>query len=142
MNLKQSKQVSKFLHTISDFERLGDHAMNIGEYLPMIKKQGVVFSDNAKKEIAAMRDITQKAIYKVLQKEEDMAKWLSEIAAMEQQIDDMTRNYREHHLNRMRQGRCTEEACVLYSEMLTDFERIGDHVLNIAQAKVKIEAEI
>ena len=71
-----------------------------------------------------------------------MTRWLSEIAAMEQQIDDMTRNYREHHLNRMREGRCTEEACVLYSEMLTDFERIGDHVLNIAQAQAKIGIEM
>ena len=39
----------------------------------------------------------------------------------------------------MREGRCSEEACVIYSEMLTDFERIGDHVLNIAQARVRIE---
>ncbi len=122
-----------------NIERIGDHAMNIGEYLPMIKKQGVVFSDNAKKEIMSMRDITQKAISKVLQKEEDMAGWLSEIAAMEQQIDDMTKNYREHHLQRMREGRCSEEACILYSELLTDFERIGDHVLNIAQACVRIK---
>ena len=122
-----------------NIERIGDHAMNIGEYLPVIKKQGVIFSDNARKEIIAMRDITQKAICKVLQKEEDMAGWLSEIAAMEQQIDDMTKNYREHHLQRMREGRCSEEACILYSELLTDFERIGDHVLNIAQASIKMK---
>lgn len=122
-----------------NIERIGDHAINIGEYLHMIKKQGVVFSDNARNEIATMRDITQKAIYKVLQKDEDMAKWLSEIAALEQQIDDMTKNYREHHLQRMREGRCNEEACILYSELLTDFERIGDHVLNIAQACMRIK---
>ena len=67
-----------------------------------------------------------------------MTTWLSEIAALEQQIDDMTNSYRENHLNRMREGLCTEEACVLYSELLTDFERIGDHVLNIAQAYAKI----
>ena len=57
---------------------------------------------------------------------------------MEQQIDDMTDQYREKHLKRMRKGKCTAEACVLYSEMLTDFERIGDHVLNIAQAYEKM----
>ncbi|MBR2045538.1 MAG: Na/Pi cotransporter family protein [Agathobacter sp.] len=122
-------------------ERIGDHAMNIAEYVDTIKKKNIVFSDGAKKELETMRDITQKAIDKVLRKDEDMTKWLSEIAAMEQQIDDMTRNYREKHLERMRSGRCTEEACVLYSELLTDFERIGDHVLNIAQARVKIENE-
>ena len=85
-----------------------------------------------------MRDITKKAIDKVLQKGEDDMEWLSSIAAMEQQIDDMTKSYREHHLQRMREGRCSEEACVIYSELLTDFERIGDHVLNIAQARVRM----
>ena len=124
-----------------NIERIGDHAMNIGEYLGTIKKKNIAFSDGAKKEIAAMRDITQKAIDKVLQKEDDVTRWLSEIAAMEQKIDDMTKNYREKHLERMRQGKCTEEACVLYSELLTDFERIGDHVLNIAQARVRIQQE-
>lgn len=120
-------------------ERIGDHAINIGEYLQTIKKKNIIFSESAKNEIASMRDITKKAIDKVLQKGEDDAVWLSSIAAMEQQIDDMTKRYREHHLQRMREGRCSEEACVIYSELLTDFERIGDHVLNIAQAKVRIE---
>ena len=87
-----------------------------------------------------MQDITKKALNNVLTKSDDTAKWLSEIAATEQQIDDMTREYREKHLERMRQGKCSEEACVLYSELLTDFERIGDHILNIGQAYSKIYA--
>ena len=122
-------------------ERIGDHAINIGEYLSTMKKKNIEFSDSAKKEIAAMRDITKKAIDKVIERDDDVTIWLSSIAAMEQQIDDMTKNYREHHLQRMREGRCSEEACILYSEMLTDFERIGDHVLNIAQCRVRIEQE-
>lgn len=124
-----------------NIERIGDHAINIAEYLDTIKKKNIVFSEGARKEITAMRDITEKAIDKVLKKDEDMAKWLSQIAAMEQQIDDMKKRYRERHLERMRNGECTEEACILYSELLTDFERIGDHVLNIAQACMKIESE-
>ena len=52
----------------------------------------------------------------------------------------MTDQYREKHLQRMRKGECTAEACVLYSEMLTDFERIGDHVLNIAEAYAQMGA--
>ncbi len=129
----------QYFSITGNIERIGDHAINIGEYLETIRKKNIEFSDGAKKEIAAMRDITQKAIDKVLQKEEDVTVWLSDIAAMEQQIDDMTKNYREHHLERMRNGKCTEEACILYSELLTDFERIGDHVLNIAQSRVKID---
>lgn len=128
----------QYFSMTGNIERIGDHAINIGEYLETIRKKNIEFSDGAKKEIAAMRDITKKAIDKVLQKDEDVTVWLSSIAAMEQQIDDMTKNYREHHLQRMREGRCTEEACILYSELLTDFERIGDHVLNIAQARVRI----
>ena len=52
---------------------------------------------------------------------------------MEQKIDDMTEQYRANQMNRLHGGQCSDEACVLYSEMLTDFERIGDHILNIGQ---------
>lgn len=135
------KSMEQYFLITGNIERIGDHAMNIGEYQGTMKKKNIIFSDGAKREIMMMRDITQKAIDKLLRKDEDMTRWLSEIAAMEQQMDDMTKNYRERHLERMRHGRCTEEACVLYSELLTDFERIGDHVLNIAQACVKIENE-
>ena len=58
---------------------------------------------------------------------------LAEIAGLEQQIDDMTAAYRQNQMMRLRQGSCSDEACTLYSEMLTDFERIGDHATNIAE---------
>ena len=126
--------------TISgNVERIGDHAINIGEYLETMRKKQIVFSEGAKTEIRHMRELTKKSIETVLNPQVDMTKWLTDIAGMEQQMDDMTRRYRERHLERLRQGQCTEEACVLYSELLTDFERIGDHVLNIARARVKID---
>ena len=56
---------------------------------------------------------------------------------LEQQIDDMTAAYRQNQMVRLRQGSCSDEACTLYSEMLTDFERIGDHILNIGQELAK-----
>lgn len=62
---------------------------------------------------------------------------LVEIAGLEQQIDDMTAAYRQNQMVRLRQGSCSDEACTLYSEMLTDFERIGDHILNIGQELAK-----
>ena len=119
-------------------ERIGDHAINIGGYVDVIKRKDIVFSEQAKNEMLEMKKLAVSAINKAVNVEEDTAKWLSKVAAMEQQIDDMTVNYRENHLARMRRGECSEEACILYSELLTDFERIGDHALNIAQAYAKV----
>ena len=63
---------------------------------------------------------------------------LTKVANLEQKIDDMTESYRDNMLARMKNGSCSEEGCILYSEMLTDFERIGDHALNIAQEMTKM----
>lgn len=130
--------IKEYFLITGNAERIGDHADNIGGYVDVIKRKSIVFSEQAREELAAMQRITKRAIVKVLHKGSDTTEWLSKIAAMEQEMDDMTVSYRELHLERMRQGLCTEEACVLYSELLTDFERIGDHILNIAQAYAKI----
>ncbi len=157
-NKELSRYVSKILvnnnndDTVSDIEqyflitgnaeRIGDHAVNIAGYIHVLEERAITFSESAMTELEEMKSVTQKAINKVLSKHEDLPKWLSEIAALEQHIDDMTKSYRDHHLSRMRKGKCSEEACVLYSELLTDFERIGDHILNIAQAYAKIHMSV
>ena len=130
--------IEEYFLISGNVERIGDHAMNIGGYVDIINRKDIKFSDMAREEIAQMQALTKKAIDRVRHIEGDTTAWLSGVAAMEQRMDDMTRSYRESHLTRMREGKCSEEACVLYSEMLTDFERIGDHVLNIAQAYAKI----
>ena len=66
---------------------------------------------------------------------------LTKVSAMEQRIDDMTDEFRRKQLERMRQGSCSDEACIIFSELLTDFERIGDHALNIAQERAGIAPE-
>lgn len=141
-NKDNAEIIEKYFLITGNAERIGDHALNISGYVDTIKSKSIQFSEQALEELRQMQDITKKAIDRVLNREGDMAEWLSEISAMEQQIDDMTVNYRESHLERMRQGLCSEEACVLYSELLTDFERIGDHVLNIAQAYTKIPVDL
>ena len=133
------EEVEQYFLITGNAERIGDHAINIAGYTDVIKNKDIMFSEEARVEINEMRDITAKAIEKVLKMEDDSKDWLEHIEEMEQQIDDMTKNYRESHLERMRQGKCSAEACILYSELLTDFERIGDHILNIAQAYNKIK---
>lgn len=130
--------IEQYFVITGNTERIGDHALNIAGYLDVIKRKSIEFSEQAMDEIKEMQTITRTAIDKVLEKEDYSIEVLTEIVALEQKIDDMTADYREQHLERMRRGKCSEEACVLYSELLTDFERIGDHVLNIAQAYSKI----
>lgn len=131
--------IEEYFLITGNAERIGDHALNIGGYVEVINKKSIQFSEDARKELMNMQKITQDAIDYVIHKgEEDTTKWLSRIAAMEQKIDDMRSTYREKHLQRMRDGICSEDACVLYSELLTDFERVGDHVLNIGQSYAKI----
>ena len=131
--------IKEYFLITGNAERIGDHAANIAGYVNVIRNKSIVFSDMARNELLQMQEITKAALDKVLHSEGDTTEWLSGIAALEQKIDDMTATYREQHLERMHKGLCTEEACVLYSELLTDFERIGDHILNIAQAYFKIE---
>ncbi len=119
-------------------ERIGDHALNIGGYVATMKEKQILFSDTAKQEIGAMQAIVDEAMEQLLQPDVASGDRLATVAALEQRIDDMTVTYRDNHITRMRMGQCTEEGCILYSEMLTDFERIGDHMLNIAQAYAKM----
>ena len=130
--------IEEYFRVIGNIERIGDHAVNIGGYVLVMEKNGVTFSEDAQKELHKMKEICQKAMNLLENVDDDAAKWLSRIAALEQQMDDMTVNYRNNHIERMKQGLCSEQGCILFSELLTDFERMGDHMLNIAQCYAKI----
>ena len=114
-------------------ERIGDHADNLAGYTRMLVAKDIAFSDAAREEIGQMQEISRRAVGALLSPEAGRPEWLEEVARMEQHIDDVTEDFRRRQLGRMRAGSCNQEACILYSELLTDFERIGDHVLNIAE---------
>lgn len=140
-NARNFEAVEEYFLITGNVERIGDHADNICGYVKVAKDHKVQFSEEAVEEIQKMKALSLKALDSLSATETGTPEWLSEIAAMEQKMDDMTERYRRRHLERMKDGLCSEEACILYSEMLTDFERIGDHILNIAQADVKIPRE-
>ena len=131
--------IEEYFRIIGNIERIGDHAVNIGGYVYVMEKNGVTFSEGAVAELRTMQEICKKAMGLLANIEEDATEWLSKIAALEQQMDDMTVNYRNNHIERMKQGLCSEQGCILFSELLTDFERMGDHILNIGQAYAKIQ---
>lgn len=122
----------------SNIERISDHAMNIAGYSNMIEKKKIRFSEMAQKEIEELQKICNKMFCLLLEEYDDVVAWHGRIAAMEQRIDDVTKEYRNNMYTRIQQGTCTDEGSILFSEMLTDFERIGDHALNISDERLKI----
>lgn len=96
-----------------------------------MKEKDIRFSDEAQEEIEKMCSLCMDVLDSL---QDHTAKKLSRIAQLEQKNDDMTARFRQNQMDRIRKGSCSEEGCVLYSEMLTDFERIGDHALNISQS--------
>ena len=141
-NERGSKVVSCLFAISGNIERIGDHADNLAGYTKMLVSQDISFSEFAREEIRQMQDISLRAVSALLSSEAGDAEWLTQVAQMEQKIDDMTADFRRDQLLRMRNGICSDEACILYSELLTDFERIGDHVLNIAQELTKAQTTL
>ena len=137
---KTVADIEQYFLITGNTERIGDHAMNIAGYAKTIEEKDIIFSERAQEEIAKMQAICALALEKATNPQGERIPWLKEVENLEDEIDNMTESYRTEHLARMQQGLCSEEACILYSELLTDFERIGDHILNIAQANVKIHS--
>ena len=132
---KDVDTLNQMYTVLGNVERIGDHAMNLAEYAVSIQEKNLSFSAAASQEIRTMEEVCGEAV-ELLEKaaEESSAFSLAEAAALEQKMDDITEEFRKNQIARMRKGGCSVETSILYSEMLTDFERIGDHMLNIAQA--------
>lgn len=127
-NAEDSAAVASGFRIAGNIERISDHAMNILGYGQRLEKENIQLSDEALKELMEMRTVCAKALRYLHGHSR-----LDNAAKLEQTIDDMTTRFRENHMHRMKNGECSDEGCILYSEILTDFERVGDHVLNIAQ---------
>ena len=140
-NAKDSSAMSSYFKITGNIERIGDHAMNICEYTQKLADKHIRFSEEAQDEIRAMEQVCLDTLDLLEQEGIQPTEWLTKVSAMEQRIDDMTDEFRRKQLERMRQGACSDEACIIFSELLTDFERIGDHALNIAQERAGIAPE-
>ena len=132
MSEKHAVAMSALFKITGNIERMGDHATNISGYADLLESKGLKLSEKARAEVSQMVATTKDA-YNILLGSKPGSVHIK-MAQMEQKIDDMTEDYREHQLERLKAGVCSGDACVIYSEMLTDFERLGDHMLNIAEA--------
>lgn len=133
-----SRIFNSLFSVTGNIERISDHAVNIAGYSHRLAEKEIVFSEPANRELAEMKRICGELFCALLEKPEDYVKWHERIACMEQKIDDMTVQFRDHMYGRIRSGQCSDEGSILFSEMLTDFERIGDHALNISDNILKI----
>lgn len=134
MSGPDTKCINAYYVIISNIERIGDHAVNIAGYAEDMKKWGLSFSEHAQEDIRQMKRVSLETL-DVLEfsKGASGREILEKTAQNEQKIDDLQQSYLKKQIKRMQSGSCRPEAGLLFSEMLTDFERIGDHALNIAE---------
>lgn len=134
-----SRIVTELLHGISDFERIGDHAINIVEIAGEMARSGQSFSDNARTDFAtlfaALTEITDLTVSAFTDNNTDTAQ---NVEPLEEVIDGLTAAIRDKHIARLRRGECSPELGVYLSDLLINCERISDHCSNIAVSVIQI----
>ena len=141
MTPQQNEDVSKFLHTISDFERISDHALNIGETAQEIAQKKLHFSDSAKRELDVIRQAIAEIVSVCVEAfvENDLQK-AARVEPLEQLIDSLCDELKMNHVERLQKGTCTLLQGFVFNDMLTNFERVGDHCSNIAIAMIELHS--
>ena len=129
----QNGEVERYMRVLSDFERISDHARNIGEAVGEIHDKKLELSDFAKKELYvledAIMDITEMTINAFVTNDKEAA---LRIDPLEEVVDDICDEMKSNHIIRMSRGECTFENGFVFNDLLTDYERISDHCSNIA----------
>ncbi len=139
MSEADSHEVSKLLHMIGDFERIGDHAVNIIESADEVKNKGLDFSEEAKKEIGVMIDAVKEILDLSLEafKNNDISKAYC-VEPLEEVVDTLKLKLKSSHVSRLRRNECTIEMGFVHSDLLTNLERVSDHCSNIAACMIEI----
>ena len=128
-----SSEATMLLKSLNDFERIGDHALNLVESAEELQKKHLDFSDTAKHELAVLtRAVDEIVALSFSAFRENNLEKAYQVEPLEQVIDDLKEKLRVHHILRMQQGSCSIESGFVWSDLLTALERVGDHCSNIA----------
>ncbi len=142
LSSSQSEEVSKFLHTISDFERISDHALNISETAKEIHDKEMVFSPAAVRELevmeSALREILSISVAAFVANDVQQA---VRVEPLEEIIDGLCDEMKSHHVDRLQSGACTLDQGFVFNDLLTNYERVADHCSNIAVAIIELESD-
>lgn len=130
---EESRKVSENLHVLSEFERIGDYAINLTEQADTLFEKGIGFSDKAVAELSVVADAVLEIIQSAIDAYDLTSRELAEkIEPLEETIDMMVDSLKRKHIKRLKKGKCTVESGVNFLEVLTNIERMSDHCSNIA----------
>ena len=142
LSQSQSEEVSKYLHTISDFERISDHALNISEAAKEIHDKDLQFSPEACHELdvieSAVREILSIAVGAFVENDPQRA---ARVEPLEEIIDGLCDEMKSHHVDRLQSGSCTLNQGFVFNDLLTNYERVADHCSNVAVAIIELESD-
>ncbi|MCD6406741.1 Na/Pi cotransporter family protein [Candidatus Aerophobetes bacterium] len=137
LSQSQSREIAILIHSISDIERVADHAHNIAELAEYMKKEKIVFSKNALEELKGMFDAARESYIKAIDvlstKDENLAR---KVLDLEVTVDHMQRELEKNHFERLKKGICSPEAGPIYLDIIRNLERISDHAHNIAYVTI------
>lgn len=143
LSVEDSHSLSIMLHCIGDFERISDHALSIMKSAKEMWEKNAVFSPQAVKELHVMEkaviDIVDKAYAVFANQDIQLAE---EIEPLEEVIDELSRELKRRHVNRLRAGECTIEMGFILSDVTTSLERIADHCSNIGVCVTQVREDL
>ncbi len=135
----ESEPIGLFLKISGDLERIGDHASAIASRAKIIHEDNMTFSDDALEEVKVMSDLTKNILHELkIMSYDELNTIAQKVDVIEESIDATTNEFSVHQLKRLSNKQCTPENSVLFTKILFDFERIGDHGLNIAVSFKKV----
>ncbi len=141
LTVAESHEVGRMIHSLSDFERIADHALNISKVSEEISTKKIVFSDEATNELktleAALIEIVNMSFDSFTDDDTEMA---SHVEPLEQVIDKLKDELTSRHVERLQTGKCTIQLGFVFSDILTNFERISDHCSNIAVCTLQLHS--
>ena len=141
MDERDSRQITKLLHIIGDYERISDHAVNIVESAEELQDKKIEFSPQAQKELAALRGAVEEIL--VITTDaflNDDLKRAADVEPLEQVIDELRDKIKLNHILRLQKSECSIEHGFVLSDLLTNYERVSDHCSNIAGCVIEISA--
>ena len=134
--------VSNLFHCMGDFERISDHALNLAETAMEMQAKEETFSEKAKGELVTYGEAVKEIMDLSVEAYKSGSMALAErVEPLEEVIDDLNVKIKNHHVKRLRKGKCTIELGLSLSDILTNYERVADHCSNIAVCLIQVEED-